>query len=239
MLLDEFRDYNERISAASKTDCVEIKLNLKSPVAFMGYLTFDGFLSRLVWEDVLKDKAWNMPELRDDIYETPLPLFEVGESKRFYCCSFAQYQGNEEKTCWQKLENSPLDADIDRSQRRSAWAEDTRYRMPLVLVNAPELIFYAMGDAMEIERLLSTATQIGKKASQGYGVINKIRVSSVTANRVIKDNDGGLLRTIPIDELKCIGTYSITTKLGLSGFRPPYWHPLNQTNCFLPREKYV
>jgi hypothetical protein len=223
---------------------LRIILYLESPVAFIGYLTFDGFLSRLVWEDILGEDAFNQSDILDDVYDIPLPIQEIGNKKKFFVCSIAQHQGKEQKTNWLKMESSPLDMDPDRTPRRVPWSTDMRYSMPLIIVNTQALLFLVHGIKSEIWRLLSTATHIGKKASQGYGKIKNFSIESFPyLAQVIQDQDNEVLRPIPIEELDLLPmpiklVHGKNRRFQKIGYRPPYWHPLNQTRCLLPKGIY-
>lgn len=85
-----------------------------------------------------------------------------------------------------------------------------------------EICFIFEGDADEISRLLRTLPGIGKKK------VGKIKTDGIAIQDIGKRRIPGLYRTIPADIAKS------DNPLAKYGYRSPYWHIDNQTECHMP-----
>lgn len=231
--LPEAEQYRLRLQPESYQP-LQVRLRLRTPVAFTRWLPFDGWLSHLVWLDLFSDAAWNQTDELSEVIDIPLPLLEVGKEHKFYMASIAEYKGREAKSTWLKLENSPLEGDIDHSPQANI---DFRYTMPLIITSTPEMLFHVFGDANEIARLLPLESHIGKKVSQGYGEIAGWDIKpGGLAGASLQAEDGSLRRSVPSTELALLPSFNVSQSPPLLlGYRPPYWHPLCQTLCWPPR----
>jgi len=90
------------------------------------------------------------------------------------------------------------------------------------IINEICFIFDPKGEADEISRLLWTLPGIGKKK------VGKIKADGITIQNIEKPHIPGLYRTIPADIAKR------SNPLAKYGYRSPYWHIDNQTECYMP-----
>lgn len=100
------------------------------------------------------------------------------------------------------------------------------YNMPIRIIDIPECWFYFQSDNVdEVERLLNThIAGLGKKISQGKGLISSFLIESINYNPFEK-----IIRPIPVREIK----KDTNVKLQYTGFQPPYWLPDNQGFCIV------
>ncbi|WP_206922899.1 hypothetical protein [Alicyclobacillus suci] len=181
------------------------------------YLPLD---SMLAWSWIFEHRpellAKTTSGLEGEIYHPPIPLKRIGDDDNwYYACSFACGKPVGERTnYWHKrfdAQHAETYADFEgrREKVNTSAGRYKNYRMPVVTYLIAKLTWYCVGDAQEIEYLLSNITHIGKKRSQGYG---EIREWTVTPSDVDKSH----LRPIPSDA----GT-------DVLAIRPPYWERSN------------
>ncbi len=106
--------------------------------------------------------------------------------------------------------------DVSRGSYRS-------YHMPVYYRHALYVWWYVCGERNSIMRLLSMATHIGKKTSQGWGRVSSWSVETVEDDWSIYGPNGLPMRAIPSSH----GTLR-------TGYRPPYWDARNQELCIVP-----
>jgi len=179
-----------------------------------GYLALDGILA-YVW---MKE---NHPELMDAdagknnpiIIPDDLPIAKRGAGDDwYYACSFACYTPlKETRRYWHKRFDAQLAEEyVDFGNRRGKVnvrsAQYKNYRIPLNILLIPEITWYLVGDKAEVERMVNQITHIGKKASQGLGLVREWTVESI-------EEDLSWLRPIPDEN----GDDFIS-------IRPPYWY---------------
>lgn len=166
----------------------------------------------------------------DELIHPELPLRRrelAGEW--FWACSFGQYQSRGEGIDYS---HKRFDADaaakwVDFGGRRGKIHVSSgyykNYRHPIVYLLTPEIIWYAVGDAAEVQSLLVTITAIGKRIAIGYGTIADWRVEPYPIDLSCHDQAGRSMRALPDPDGP-----------RLAGIRPPYWHPANMTRCVMP-----
>jgi CRISPR type IV-associated protein Csf3 len=144
----------------------------------------------------------------------------------FYAASFAQWErATEGQDHWNKRLDLSLVSLIDFRGRRGkidvAAGAMKSYHMPVFYRHALAARWYAVGYRPEIERLLAHCTHLGKKTSQGWGAVLRWDVEPWPEDWSVRGPQG-LMRAIPAER----GI--------LTGFRPSYWLPKNQTICAVP-----
>lgn len=179
-----------------------------------GYLPLDGILA-YVW---VKE---NHPELLEGdagkaapiVVDHKLPIEKRGQGDDWYwACSFACYMPlKETRRYWHKrFDAQHAEEYVDFGNRRGKVnvrsAQYKNYRIPLNILLIPEITWYLVGDKAEVERMVNQITYIGKKASQGLGLVREWTVESI-------EEDLSWLRPIPDEN----GDDFIS-------IRPPYWY---------------
>jgi len=197
--------------------------------------------------DSILAAEWLRIKLGDDFYNPPPPgqsegwieadlsnvLEKRGKGARWYwACSFNSVKHiSEYMTYWNRRFDDGLEKYIDFKGRRgkvdAGSGRYKAYRMPLAIRLYPELKWYAVGDKKIVEQLLSGVNGIGKKQSQGFGLI-KAWQAEECAEDYSEYGPGGLMRAVY--DLKD-GIKGIRRAYGV---RPPYWRRENQDLVWVP-----
>lgn len=157
------------------------------------------------------------------------------ESLWYWSCSSAQMTVDARDTShWVKrFRTKPALSDhIDfKGKREKVLIEQGRFKayyMPLPLLVAEKIEWYAYGNAEQIDRLLWPVIAIAKKRSQGKGEVLRWQVEPIP-NDCSEWRDGRLMRPIPgpLVDLATVTPHDIQH----CAFRAPQWHPLNQAMC--------
>ena len=164
----------------------------------------------------------------------PLGINNPGQKTWYYQCSWAQWSSNAEgKDHWAKRFDARFADFVNFQGKRGNIVVKSgkykAYRMPVFYRVAEWVEWYATGDKAEIEALLSTVTNIGKKCVQGWG-----RVSRWLIEPTLEDwsvwNGGRLMRGIPVED----APPGLPYRAGLYGIRPSYWKRSNQRQLVMP-----
>lgn len=97
------------------------------------------------------------------------------------------------------------------------------YRMPTPYRHALGVSWCVVGEPEQIRGLLHLVTHLGKKTEMGWGCVMEWSVEPASEDWSVRATDGSLTRPVPVDAGGI-----------LYGYRPPYWHPRNQTMCEMP-----
>lgn len=197
-------------------------------ITYDKYLPFDAAMADIWMRE-------NHPEImassqssisQDNLIIAELPLARLGQGDDWYwACSFAcgEILG-EEIVYWHKrFDSQNAEEFVDFGKRRGAVntssAKYKNYRMPMVKVLVPELVWYAVGELSDVERLVKKIPALGKKRSQGFGIVREWIVAEWP-------EDLSSLRAIPDEN----GEF-------YTGIKPPYWLPLNKRRCHIPDDE--
>lgn len=123
---------------------------------------------------------------------------------------------------------------------------DKLYNVPLYVRTVDELVWYVVGDAEEIRRLLAPMSHIGKKCAAGWGMLLPYsdgalwQVEAWPEDWSERDGEGNLTRGVPsaksfgeIDWFEGSVPFDLDT-LQTYGFRPPYFVQANQGMLEMP-----
>jgi len=221
--LDEY----ETVISKMEFEPMKITMKMRSPVVTTDYIFLDGLISSAVFQDRVPN-YFDLPEDRNDLIHIPLPLTWHGIKHPFYAASIGFAEDIiEDVERWRKR------TEIESKKKIAIGSGKYKiYDMPIPTQYAESWVFYANGNIEEVQRLLEThISSIGKKCSQGFGSVREIVVEASEHDwSVIKD--GVPMRPIPVDdadqfELDC-------DVMMYFAFRPPYWHRLNLTECYMP-----
>lgn len=193
---------------------------LDAPLLYYALLERDGSQVTTTTEDCFPDTT--MP------VRLPFAIHNEGQENWFYACS--QGQWSEPKVdgtdYWNKRFDLAYSDLIDfggkRGQITTSYGQFKPYHMPVFYRHALSLAWYCVGDKIEIARLLPFITNLGKKASQGWGAVLAWDVQDWHADWSIYDDTGRLMRPIPNESGP------------LFGIRPPYRLTKNQFPCQIP-----
>lgn len=204
-------------------------------------LPLDGILNHAMGERIVRRKAREGFAVKA---EDRLPLRVTGGKHRpFYAASWATFpQGfTQDRGFWAKrfdfgpelLEHLQWAGKINvKTGRYKA------YKMPLSLVVAPELCFYALGDGEKIAGLLGEISHVGKKSSQGWGEVVRWKVEPCPIDLSVKDEQGRPMRAIPDVAARKAAldpafAAEETRRVMEVAYRPPY-HQRKREWCLVP-----
>jgi hypothetical protein len=110
------------------------------------------------------------------------------------------------------------------SQKLNANTSAGRYkeiRTPIITRNCKSVSSLVIGNKVEIERLLSCVTHIGKKGNSGYGRVAIWRVEELTIKP--EDAELAILNMRPVPTRCPLSDKLISGKRSFCGWTPPYW----------------
>ena len=203
------------------------------------YLTIDSIMS-YAWmaihhPDVLYNSNPHTMSIEEMLVpELPLEKREMN-GEWYWSASFAIYEATDKFIAyWHKR----FDKEFERflaGKKLNFYPQTGRfrsYRMPLPGELAERVTWYCYGHPEQALELLieGAITHIGKKRSQGYGLVNEWKIEEAEADYSEIGPDGSLMRAMlaPPEGFRGKATvrrYSI---------RPPYWHTDNIFNCIVP-----
>lgn len=215
---------------------LRIRAWLRTGVVADKYLPLDGILLYQAHRDAYGAQAVTIPGeySAQGGCTLPLEIEHPGRRDWYYRCSWARWSHDVEgRDHWNKRFDSAFAHLIDFSDRRGkVIIEQGRYKsyhMPIFYRAALWVEWYALGDAREIGRLLSTVTHIGKKTVQGWGRVYRWEISSTPEDWSVW-KDGRLMRGIPGRDAAGKGPVN----LAHYGIRPSYWKSSNQMMLAVP-----
>jgi CRISPR type IV-associated protein Csf3 len=211
---------------------LRITAELQSPVLDDGTLPIDAILYYTAMREKYGPETVTVsgPDHPEKVTAVSLPLARCEEHGPlwYYAASFAQWpevrtQGSD---YWNKRAcDLPLTDVLDFGKKRGNVVDSRgrykAYHMPIWYIHAHSVSWYVVGHRESIEALLRHHTNIGKKSSQGWGAVSRWTVEPMADDWSVR-RDGKLARAIPAEH----GV--------LTGFRPSYWMPKNQTVCEMP-----
>lgn len=213
---------------------IKITARLQCGVISDGFLPLDGILHYQVHREQLGEQTITLPgQSTGGPLGEQLPFKKVNSFKRhdsrlwFYACSFAQWPEHavEGKDYWNKRFDLSLVSLVEEGKAKRLDVAAGRYKsyhMPVFYRSALSVSWYAVGDRVEIEMLLSSVFNIGKKPAQGWGAVREWQVEPFEEDWSVWSSTGRLMRAIP----QAGGL--------VYGIRPSYWNPKHQFPCRMP-----
>ena len=203
---------------------IRITATLKSPFIKVGHMTLDGILAAQLFDELGDvDKAHTSVPVNQTggLFHASAGIFEPIEKARQAFIAGLRETHSINPDHIKKNKHGQLHKKFDTSL--------TNVMNSYPVYSAPEITWYAEGEATEIERLLSTVHFIGKRRASGFG--------EVTAWKIVDGDLDGLvgyagepLRPIPVDMFTGDKSLPIVD----AAWRPAYWNVLNRTACYAP-----
>jgi CRISPR type IV-associated protein Csf3 len=208
---------------------LRIEATLQSPIVLYDPIFLDSILTLAVH---ISQGRYESPINFEDIIYVDIPLEKCRD---VWCASAGMFVSRESKEVWHKKFASEYEEMIDFAGNKEAIVTGNgpyrSYAMPLIVSSTPRVIWFARGDKVEVEKLLTYITALGKKRAIGYGQIAKWVVTEIENDRSIT-MPGGVSRHIPTD----YGDYP-NNKRSVS-YKPPYWDRRYFVECYLPRWRF-
>jgi hypothetical protein len=188
-----------RLSRYKYKDFERLKITayLSTPAIINGMMNFEGILTHLVYRY----------RYGPDYYNTKGKMYEQGDWKKnmsifldlplkkergVYLSSNVLKQSTQSITKWRKR---------FKNKRAEKWLKSTRvidtsrhkyknYDIPQILDLTEKLEWVVIGNKEAIENLLRFCPTVGKKSSQGYGLVNewKVELTEEKGKRYFPDN---------------------------------------------------
>lgn len=227
-----------------------MNIELGAPVAASDpFIHLDSFLSyaagieELGFEGLQELDEGDEPEYFEA--EMPLEKIEVAGEWVWACSSaLIAKPGSEDSvlnsngwnvTRWRKRFDPDLENSVKDTQINITTGDFKSYNAALPYNAVDTLVFYFCGDPRRVKELVEeNVPAIGKKRSQGFGVITDVSVEEETEAESPIFHDNQVLRSLPAQFLQ--GTPSGIT-IERRTVRPPYWHSGNQTLAVAPFEE--
>lgn len=175
------------------------------------------------------------------LYPDSMPITKRHENTDFwyYAASFAQYENQGEYIQhWHKRFRNEYAHLIDfrgrRGRVRISQGEYKVYRMPLISYVVDLMEWYVIGEKNRIIFLLKSIQYLGKKRSQGQGLVLEWDVEEMSEDWSEK-KDGRWTRSVPCNALEKINL-APGIHFAYRSFRPPYWHPDSFAMCTVQGE---
>ena len=165
---------------------------------------------------------------------SPLALVRDG-CYQYHACSFAHWglPCEEGRDHWNKRFDASLVDLLDARYRRidTGSGRYRSYHMPVFYRVAPWVRWYAVGNRDAVRSLLERVPALGKKRVHGWGRVTRWEVERVECDRSLIV-DGVPQRSIPVTPQSRRIVRDATVMVW--GFRPPYYEPGGQAECFMP-----
>lgn len=100
------------------------------------------------------------------------------------------------------------------------------------IITVTKLIFHAVGNRQEVERLLSRVSSIGKKRSIGFAKVKSVIVEEIEEDFSLFDKNGRPARYLPMVDFP----EDIRARVEPAPPRPPYWSVEDLSLCWAPPE---
>jgi hypothetical protein len=193
-----------------------------------GYLTLDALLASLIFEatgdvDVAHD---TVPLARTNgLFHASAALLEPLSSSQVAFVANLQAMHSLDPDLIQKNKHGQLHKKIGLTRRRDFGAVMNSYTS----FQVDKIIWYAEGDPVAVEGLLSNVRFIGKRRASGYGEVSGWSIQPGEFDGVVGPF-GGPMRPVPT-EMFSGDQRSLKVD---AAWRPAYWHPDNRAICFAP-----
>jgi CRISPR type IV-associated protein Csf3 len=177
---------------------------------------------------------------KENLIEPELPLAQIEiAGHKVWAASVAQYKLHGEYVhYWHKrLDQYLTGRNIDKPKRINvSSAEYKNYRMPINIMLINNLTWFCVGEPGKIKDLLWGIKSLGKKRSQGFGMVELDHMGKPAWNVEEWPEDwsvygpgGKLMRIIPFDDE--IKKDMVIRRWGI---KPPYWLNENQVIAVIP-----
>ena len=222
-----------------RLESLRIRAWLRTNIVCDQFLPLDGILLYQAHRATLGPQLATIPGEYscNGVSTLPLAIEHPGRRHWYYRCSWAQWSHHiEGQDYWNKRFDSAYANLVNFGKRRGKviikQGQYKAYHMPLFYRVALWIEWYCVGDKKEIEKLLSTVTHLGKKASQGWGRVAQWQIEYWPADWSVWRGDGKLMRGIPLED---IPERAAPVDLIVYGIRPSYWKHSNQMPLVRPK----
>lgn len=221
-----------------------VTADLSSPIILSEPdLALDGLLLKLALDEGGKKSVyeqvyyfWPLPV--EYVTFPELPPRQDGGKEYVWCCSSAiadWSQSNTSLEYWTKRfrDDLYLDYGYETFNRRKGVGRWRDWQMPMIAWNISSISWVIKANAEKINNMIERCYSLGKKRSQGYGMVREWKILPLSRDYSIIGKGGRLMRPIPV-MLDCLDKK--TAKQTVRAWRPPYWDISMQRECWMPAE---
>lgn len=163
----------------------------------------------------------------------PLKPLEVQDVVQYFrdipLCSKAFFKGVDSKNVYYKRFDEDNEYFADTKKIKIGSGRYKNYANTLKVTDVAEIVFYALGNKEEIKRLLSWVYALGKKESQGYGIVREWIVEELK-EQIDFLNPENPLRPLP---LEYFSNDFKNKNRKLVSYKFPYWYNGNKKLCYV------
>jgi len=199
---------------------------------------FSPNLDALLYRLWLEEKGLYNPNVKrtEDVIKADVPIKLIEEKGyQYYSVSAPHFiilneQNTRYRRRWDYQEHhcdfGKKKAKVDTQQGNTKSCD-----LPLRLIETNRIDWFCNGDKSEIDRLLSSVTNIGKKISQGFGQVFRWQ-SQVVEDDFSVWQDKRLMRILPAELIP----EHLKERYPLRAwtYHPPYFLPENKALCAMP-----
>lgn len=203
---------NNILKTDLKYERLKITAHLKTAVVINDLMYFDGILLHSATENSNKIRQKRITEHRTMKIRLPL-----ARRNRCYLASKARYKILRTDIIYWKKRFDTFQAEKwkDSQKIRTDSTKYKNYNMPMQVTIPKNMIinWIVIGDKKRIEELLKNVVAIGKKSSQGFGLIKKWEIEKTTKKGVRHFPviyEKNLPKNETVEHTKCYPPYSIT-----------------------------
>ena len=217
---------------------LKINIHLSNPVIMDRFLTIDSILLALHFNKLRREgKIDGFIDTEEYIKENRNNLFIDYKNG---VLSGSIWYIEEDAEIWldntifsKKIETKKIYELTGKTVRTASGAfKAARFGFETMIV--PKIYFYVKGDKEYIESLLKDLKYIGKKASSGFGIIDK-----VTIEEIDKDKSYMLNNSTPSKPLPCDDWEVKSRKTAFYRPLPPYYDKKDIVPCFMPTKSLI
>jgi CRISPR type IV-associated protein Csf3 len=167
-----------------------------------------------------------------------LPLARLRwEGHWWYRASAVTLDGMRSRVAWSKRWDREHEDRLDLGAARQLTLKLGRYKeyhVPMELIAVPALIWYAVGNYRLVRALVRRIPHVGRKASQGYGLVTgfsceRLADDPATFTRDWRTDEGRPARNVPAGFARERGLHLEGTRR--APVTPPYWRVLEPHVC--------
>lgn len=205
-------------------DKIKLTATMQSPIVTGGgYMTLDGLLAALLFDELQDVEAAHAAipiHCKDGLFSASAAIMEPIKERVTFIAALRP--------------GHSIDPDLIRKNKTGQLHHkfDTSLTNVLntyAMLTTQTVTWYAVGDAVQIERLVTPVQFIGKRRASGFGRVSGWQIEADELDG-IEGPFGEPLRPVPIDMFSGDKSHPIVD----AAWRPAYWNPIHRIACYAP-----
>lgn len=205
---------------------LKIVARMKSPFVKVGYMTLDGLLGALKFDELhdIELAHQSIPvQQTNGLFHASAAIFESIDRQKQTFIAAIRPEHSLDSNLILKNKKGQLHRKFDSSF--------TNVLNTYSVITAPTISWFVQGDADQIQRLLKPVQFIGKRRASGFGEVSSWDIEADELDGIV-GMVGEPLRPIPVDMFRGDKTFPVID----AAWKPAYWNILNRTACYAPAE---